>query len=134
MTGDVDFHVGLVKGYMLALNAPTQILHALEVLLTDYRSRAGEVIGKAAPSPAAKPAPVSGEPAMPLPRHLPIVQDDEPEEDEHGRRTRTVWTEEMIDKLRSEKRKGSSVVDIARTMGLSPQQVYTKINHLKNIG
>lgn len=42
----IDYHVGLMRGYLLAHNAPTQILHALDVLLTTYRSKAGEVIGQ----------------------------------------------------------------------------------------
>lgn len=41
----IDYHVGLMRGYLLAQNPPTQILHALDVLLSDYRSKAGEVIG-----------------------------------------------------------------------------------------
>lgn len=43
----LDYHVGLMLGYLLAQNAPTQILHALDVLLTDYRSKSGPLIGKA---------------------------------------------------------------------------------------
>lgn len=46
----LDYHVGLLRGFVLAHNAPTAILHALDVLLTDYRSKAGDVIG-AAPKP-----------------------------------------------------------------------------------
>lgn len=43
----LDYHVGLMRGYLLANNAPTQILHALDILLTNYRSQAGESIGHA---------------------------------------------------------------------------------------
>lgn len=41
----VDYHVGLVRGYILAHNAPTIILHALDRLLDGYISKAGPVIG-----------------------------------------------------------------------------------------
>lgn len=51
MPEDLDYHVGLMRGYLLAHNAPTQILHALDILLSDYRSKAGEVIGSKTPPP-----------------------------------------------------------------------------------
>lgn len=47
----LDYHVGLLRGFVLAHNAPTQILHALDVLLTDYRSKAGPVIGSQEQAP-----------------------------------------------------------------------------------
>lgn len=40
-----DYYVGLLRGYILAHNAPQQIQHALEELLTYYRSQAGALIG-----------------------------------------------------------------------------------------
>lgn len=55
MRQDFDYHVGVMRGYLLALNAPTQVLHALDVLLAGYTSRAGDVIGNHAP-PALPPA------------------------------------------------------------------------------
>lgn len=42
----LDYHVGLMRGYLLAQNAPQQIMHSLDVLLAGYQSRAGEKIGK----------------------------------------------------------------------------------------
>lgn len=42
----IDYYVGLLRGYLLAHNAPQQILHALEELLTHYRTKAGPLIGE----------------------------------------------------------------------------------------
>lgn len=51
MKHDVDYHVGILRGFVLAHNAHQTVLHALDVLLTDYRSKAGESIGRTEPEP-----------------------------------------------------------------------------------
>lgn len=81
----LDYHVGLLRGFVLAHNAPTAILHALDVLLTDYRSKAGDVIGapkrteiilpdmgtpKAPPAIAKAPPAPPEKPAEPPPRNF----------------------------------------------------------------
>lgn len=40
----LDYHVRLLRGYLLATNAHQTILHALSVLLTGYRSKAGGIV------------------------------------------------------------------------------------------
>lgn len=40
----IDYYVGIMRGYLLAKDAPQQVLHALDILLTGYRSRAGGLV------------------------------------------------------------------------------------------
>ena len=47
----VDYHVGILRGFILAHNAHQSVLHALNVVLTDYRSKAGQLIGANPPAP-----------------------------------------------------------------------------------
>lgn len=62
----IDYYVGLLRGYLLAHNAPQQILHALEELLADYRSKAGAIIGDERVEAESKPTAIlirtNGEP------------------------------------------------------------------------
>lgn len=44
-----DYYVGMMRGYLLAKDAPQQVLQALDHLLTGYRSRAGALIGESEP-------------------------------------------------------------------------------------
>jgi hypothetical protein len=57
MTQLLDYHVGILRGYMLALNAPTQVLNAVDILLQHYKSKAGLVIGEGPTEKQEPPSP-----------------------------------------------------------------------------
>ncbi len=117
----LDYHVGLLRGFVLAHNAPTQILHALDVLLTDYRSKAGPVIGSDAIDQKMPP-----EPPMPrAPReHDPfVVETKEPE------KKKFFWDsqdDEILERMYCLEGKKTKV--IANELGRTPASVSTRIS------
>lgn len=52
-----DYYVGIVRGFLLALNANPQVVSAFDHICESYVSRAGEVIDVPPPKPKLLPAP-----------------------------------------------------------------------------
>lgn len=52
----IDFHVGLLKGYLLATKADPQIIHALHVIVSRGVTPVSEPIGKAILETEGRPA------------------------------------------------------------------------------
>lgn len=75
----LDYHVGLLRGFILANNAHQSILHALDVLLTGYKSCAGPLIGHAQKPPTEHA----------IPKDMPIVPDVK--KDEHKEQAKVVF-------------------------------------------
>ncbi len=114
----VDYHVGLLRGFVLAHNAPTQILHALDVVLTDYRSKAGPLIGSKPKDEIALPqAPESLPPASaPAPVQKANIA------------TNHFWTPALDEKLEEMWKTGASVHDISIAINKSPAAIYTRLS------
>lgn len=131
MTGPLlDYQVGLLRGYLLAHNAPTQILHALDLLLADYRSKAGPVIGaRRDGSPERAPVPqVEHEEALVARPHRP------PAAEEPGQ-VFTRWSEDERAAIVRFHGEGKSVAEIAKSLpGRSYQAVYAKMTGMGLIG
>lgn len=67
----VDYHVGILRGFVLAHNAHSMVLHALDVVLADHRSKAGPLIGAPATDAEQNDAGKFTPPKPPLPPSNP---------------------------------------------------------------
>lgn len=119
----IDYYVGLLRGYCIALNAPTQILHALDILLTGYRSRAGEVIGNI-PSPNNSML----EELRKAAEGDKIVAENRPELFKYNK----PWTNKDEEELRKLKQANKTHGEIARTLGRSLCAIHGRVNIMKN--
>jgi DNA-binding NarL/FixJ family response regulator len=114
MIEHVDYHVGILRGFILAHNAHQQVLHALDVVLTDYRSKAGPLIG------AEKPQ------MHPDPYNIKRVDKEKHETDKIN--SNHYWTEEDEKELEKMYRSGSSVEDIANRFNCSVSNIYARVS------
>lgn len=120
-----DYYVGLIRGYCLALNAPTQILRAVDYIIEGRQSRAGELIGqrddpdpivRIAPAPEdTSAAPVILEAfkarALAESQEIPALQ-----EQEDGPRRYFKWTDERIEILKRMSNEGKTNKEIAKVL------------------
>ena len=114
----VDYHVGLLRGFILAHNAPTQILHALDIVLTDYRSKAGALIGSEPKVEIMPPEP---------PTLLPPTGGPSPVQKANP--TMSYFWTPVLDKTLEEMWKtGASVHDISIAINKSTAAIYTRIS------
>lgn len=131
----LDYHVGLLRGFVLAHNAPTAILHALDVLLTDYRSKAGAVIGsRLAVATFTRDLGVektieklSGDPP-----HIPPPTDfNAKEEKPEPAKIWTKWLPDEIDIIKKSVENGIAVSEIVKLLpGRKYATVYAKVTSL----
>lgn len=119
MTQLLDYHVGILRGYMLALNAPTQVLNALDVLLGDYRSKAG-------PEIPAEPAPVADMPKK-MKQFVETIQPDEPVEKPEAEKKKYFWDSEDDAILEEMYLSGKRPKEISLRLNRTPASVSTRI-------
>lgn len=124
-----DYHVGLLRGFILAHNAPTIILHALDVVVPVVKRSTNEMIGKPAPTSETPPKqPTSSEmvgmkPAAPPPPPKPA----QPRESEE--RSNFFWTPEHDKILEDMWKAGASVSDISSKLNRTPASIYSRVNN-----
>jgi hypothetical protein len=125
----LDYHVGLMRGYLLANNAPTQILNALDVLLGGYQSKAGEVIGKIENIPATKLAAAIINVQKTAPKH-----DDAPTiapAKDNAEKKKYFWNradDEILKKMYVED--GAKPKAISKILDRTPASISTRISNL----
>lgn len=116
MTQLLDYHVGLLRGYLLATNAHQQILHVLEVLLEGYKSKAGEIIGEKKIDVRPVPMPDVKFPPTKLPEGVKEVSN-------------FFWTNKQVEFLQNNYHL-LSAKQIAEKIGRPPSTIYQKAKEL----
>lgn len=127
----LDYHVGILRGYMLALNAPTQVLHAVEILLENYQSKAGPLIG-ARQEIKLDTRPFHSPDARHLAEKIVEVSTKSPPHDKFDDNPPVeksyFWTNEQDKLLREMYERGDSVEDISIKINRKPSAIYSRLN------
>lgn len=116
----VDYHIGLLRGFLIATNAHQTILHALEVVLT-HKQNNGEVIGKAEPvkiteiREAAKTIEVTKE------------EKEAAEQEIEKKKVFSRWTPEETDQIKKLHNSGATVGAISSVMNKAYSKIYSKL-------
>ena len=131
-----DYYVGMLQGYLLAQNAPQKLFNALDHLVSGYRSRAGDMIGKTIREEVKPSCPEDEEgvylaPAPVKIRHEPEVRPlpMAARKDDYGSKSKKrPWTQEDDNELIRMRKNGSTVDSIAyeldRTVGAVNARIF----------
>lgn len=143
-----DYYVGMLQGYLLAQNAPQKLFNALDHLVSGYRSRAGDMIGKTIREEVKPSCPEDEEgvyltPAPVKIRHEPEVasrKTERPlpvtaEDDDSGSKSKKrPWTQEDDNDLIRMGENGSTADSIAYELDRTVGAVNARIFVLRKLG
>ncbi|WP_299074753.1 hypothetical protein [uncultured Paraglaciecola sp.] len=126
-----DYHVGLVRGFILGQNAPTIVLHALDCIVDGVKSRAGEKIGRAEAMVTEKSENIKTtqiEPEVIIPIKKKRLGDEPDHMEERKKRSR--YTAADTELMKQMYQRGDSVIDIANHFKRKPADIYSKLNYM----
>lgn len=124
-----DYHIGMVRGYLLAMKADPQILRAFSEVVNTCGSRTGERIGETKREAFVQKAPLKSYASekesciKEIARPIAVQMVDNVEEKKHKR-----YTDSDIESIKSMYEGGASVEDISTKLNRTPAAIYQRIS------